>query len=91
MTHMLVRHKVADFDKWESVYKDHRPARETAGLKDLYLWRNEGDPSEVVLLFEVSDVARAKDFVNSPEADEKKQAAGVIGKPDIVFLSGNSD
>ena len=89
MTHMLVRHKVADFDEWKSVYDDHRIAREAAGLKDLHLWRNEGDPSEVILLFEASDVAKAKEFASSPDAKEKMQAAGVQGPPDIVFLSEN--
>lgn len=89
MAHMLVRHKVTDFDKWKSVYEDHRPARESAGLKDLYLWRNESDPSEVILLFEVSDVDKAKRFADSPNAKEKMEAAGVRDQPDIVFLSEN--
>jgi hypothetical protein len=43
MAHMLVRHKVADFDKWKSVYEDHRSAREAAGLKDLHLWRIDAE------------------------------------------------
>ena len=89
MTHMFVRHKVADFDEWKSVYEDHRLARVAAGLKDLYLWRNEGDPSEVILLFEVSDVAKAKAFTSSPDAKEKMQAEGVQATPEIVFLDSN--
>ena len=89
MTHMLVRHKVADFDKWKSVYEDHRSVREAAGLKDLHLWRNDSDPSEVILLFEALDVVKAREFASSPEAKEKMQAAGVQGPPDIVFLSEN--
>jgi len=89
MAHMLVRHKVADFDKWKSVYEDHRSAREAAGLIDLHLWRNEGDPSEVILLFEVSDVEKAKEFARSPDAKEKMEAAGVQDLPDVVFLSEN--
>lgn len=89
MTHMLVRHKVADFDKWKLEYEDHRSAREAAGLKDLYIWCNEDDPNEVILLFEVSDVAKAKEFTGSPDAKEKRQAAGVQGSPDIQFLLEN--
>ncbi len=86
---MLVRHKVTDYDEWKSVYEDHRLAREAAGLKDLHLWRNEGDPSEVILLFEVSDIAKAKAFSSSPDAKEKMQAAGVQGQPEVVFLQSN--
>jgi len=48
MTHMLVRHKVADFDQWKPVYDAHRTAREDAGLKVLHLWCNEDDPNEVL-------------------------------------------
>ncbi len=89
MAHMLVRHKVVDFDEWKSVYDDHRLAREAAGLKDLHLWRNEDNPNEVILLFEVSDVTKAKAFSSSPDAKEKMQAAGVLGQPEVVFLHSN--
>ncbi len=89
MTHILVRHMVADFDKWKSVYEEHRSAREAAGLTDLHLWRNESNPSEVILLFEASDVVKAKEFASSPDAKEKMKAAGVQGLPEIVFLSEN--
>ena len=87
MVHILIRHKVADFGKWKPVYEDHRFAREAAGLKDLHLWRNEGDPTEIIVLFEASDLAKAKEFIGSSDLKEKMQAAGVQGAPDIMFLS----
>ncbi len=87
MAHMLIRHKVADFKKWKPVFEDHRPAREAAGLKDLHLWHNADDPSEVTLLFEASDLGKAKEFAGSSDLKEKMQAAGVQGAPDIVFLT----
>jgi hypothetical protein len=83
---MLVRHKVADFEKWKSVYENHRPAREAAGLKDLYFWRNEDDASEVI---KVSDAAKVKAFSGSADAQEKMHAAGIQEPPEVVFLSGN--
>ena len=75
MTHILSRHKVADFGKWKPGYEDHRSAREAAGLKDLHLWRNEGDPTEIILLFEASDLAKAKEFFGSSDLN-KKNAGG---------------
>lgn len=87
MAYMLIRHKVADFGKWKPEYEDHRSAREAAGLKDLHLWRNENDSNDVLLLFEASDVAKAKEFAASSDLKEKMQAAGVQGPPEIVFLS----
>ena len=87
MPYMVIRHKVADYEKWKPEYEDHRSAREAAGIKDLYLWRNMEDPSDVILLFEASDIGKAKEFAGSSDLKEKMQAAGVQGPPDIVFLS----
>ena len=87
MAHLLVRHKVADFDQWKLVYDAHQAARENAGLKLLHLWSKEDDPNEVLILFEASDVAKAKDLISSADLKESMQAAGVQGPPDMVFLS----
>ena len=90
MAHMIIRHKVAEFGKWKQAYEDHRSTRQAAGLKDLHLWRNTDDPNDVTVLFEASDVAKARDFVSSSDLKEKMQTAGVQGMPDIVFLSDGS-
>jgi len=39
------------------------------------------------LLFEAADVAKAKTFAASADLKEKMTAAGVIGPPEIFFLS----
>jgi hypothetical protein len=87
MAHMLIRHRVHDFDKWKVAYDSHRQVRAAAGLKDLHLWRNVDDPREIFLLFEAADVAKAKAFAKSAELKERMTTAGVIGPPDISFLS----
>jgi hypothetical protein len=87
MALMMIRHKVADFAKWKPAFDDHRPARQAAGLKDLHLWRNADDPNEVISVFEVSDMAKAKQFADSSGLKEKMQSAGVVGAPDVTFLS----
>ncbi len=70
MAHMLVRHKVLDFDKWKAAYDAHRQARAAAGLTDLNLWRNTDDPKEVFLLFKAADLAKAKTFTASSDLRE---------------------
>jgi len=87
MTQMIIRHKVVDFDKWKTAYEEHQSERQGAGLKDLHLWRNMDDPNEVIVMFEASDVAKARDFAGSSDLKEKMLAAGVQGAPDIIFLS----
>jgi len=87
MTHILVRHKVADFAKWKPVYDAHLAARQKAGLREANLLRGIDNPNEVVLLFEAEDLKRAQSFTESSDLRETMQKAGVVGKPDIVFLS----
>jgi hypothetical protein len=84
---MMIRHKVADFDQWKPVYEDHRPARQAAGLEDLHLWRNQNDPHDVVIVFTVSDTAKAKEFIGSADLKDAMLAAGVVGPPGMVMLS----
>ena len=87
MTHVLVRHNVADFAKWKPVYDAHLAARQKAGLLEKNLLRSVDNPNEVVLLFEAEDLKRAQTFAESTELREAMQKAGVVGKPDILFLS----
>jgi hypothetical protein len=84
--HMLVRHKVADFAKWKPVYDAHTLARDKAGLKEEHLFRNAEDPNEVLLLFSVEDVDKAKAFAASDDLREAMKKAGVSDKPDVYFL-----
>ena len=86
MLHLLVRHKVSDFSKWKSAYDAHSPARKEVGLKEEHLLRNMDNPNEVILLFEVNDLQKAKEFSASAGLREAMQNAGVVDKPDIYFL-----
>lgn len=86
MHYMLVRHQVADFDSWKKVYDAHASAREGAGIRELHLWRNVDNSSEVVIVFEAGDVGRAKKFAASEDLKDAMSRAGVRGQPDIVFL-----
>jgi len=87
MTHLLVRHNVAEFAKWKPVYDAHLSARQQAGLREKNLLRSVDNPNEVVLLFEAEDLKRAQAFTESSDLRDTMQKAGVVGKPDILFLS----
>jgi heme-degrading monooxygenase HmoA len=84
--HMLIRHKVADFAKWKPVYDTHASARQKAGLKEVHLLRNMDDLNEVILLFLVEDIDKAKAFAASDDLHQAMQRAGVSDKPDLYFL-----
>jgi heme-degrading monooxygenase HmoA len=84
--HMLIRHRVADFAKWKPAYDARSSARQRAGLKELHLFRNADDPNEVLLLFSVADVDKAKAFTASDDHREAVKNTGVSDKPDYYFL-----
>jgi|JRHI01.1.fsa_nt_gi hypothetical protein len=88
---VIVRHKVKDFAAWKRAFEDHASARGTAGLSNARLFRSADDPSEVVILFDTDDIAKAKQFVSSPELKSAMTAAGVIDRPDMFVLSDVND
>ena len=87
MNHLLIRHKVNDFAKWKAAYDAHAPARDSAGLKEIHLLRNVNSLDEIVLMYEVTDLAKAQEFVGSTDLQTAMQSAGVMDKPDIYFLT----
>jgi hypothetical protein len=87
-SYMLVRHKVSDFAEWKGGYDAHRPKRVEAGLTEKHLLRGADEPNEVVILFEATDLKRAKAFAESADLKETMQKVGVVDKPDIYFLNG---
>ena len=87
MPHMMVRHKVHDSAKWKAAYDGHLSARQAAGLTERHVFRNADNPNEVIMLFEASDLGKARAFASSADLLQKMQEAGVVDKPDIYFLT----
>ncbi len=87
---VIVRHKVKDFASFKTVFDDHRSAQTGAGLSNPRVFRSADDPSEVVILFDAQDLAKAKQFASSPDLKAAMASAGVIDKPDIYFLNAAS-
>jgi hypothetical protein len=87
MGYLLVRHKVREFHEWKHVFDAHKEAQTHAGLRIEKIMRNLYEPNEVFLFFEVTDLAKARGFVSSPEVSNAQAQAGVVDKPDIYFLA----
>lgn len=86
MPHVLIRHKVTDFEGWKPVYDAHASARAAAGLKEEHLFRNADNAHEVILLFAAENLDKARAFADSADLRQKMQTAGVMDQPDIYFL-----
>ena len=86
MPYILIRQKVRDFAEWKAVFDEHGTMRKATGSKGGYILRNNDDPSEVLVLLEVEDLGRARQFVRSEDLRRAMQRAGVVDQPTIYFL-----
>jgi predicted signal transduction protein with EAL and GGDEF domain len=84
---LLCRQKVADFNAWKRVFDSHAEAQRQAGLRVDRILRNFDDANELFVLFEVTDVDKARGFVSSPQVPEAQKQSGVVGKTDVWFLA----
>jgi hypothetical protein len=87
MRYLLLRHQVKDYDRWRPIYDSHAFAREAAGLEELHIFRDAGDPSIVTLLYRANDLDAVRMFAESPELLEKMKQAGVMDKPEMCILN----
>lgn len=81
----IVQHKVRDYATWRPHFDAHEPSRTAAGLTNPRVYRGANDPNNVVLLFDVADIARARTFAASEDLKQAMQNAGVLGAPTITF------
>jgi uncharacterized protein (DUF1330 family) len=86
MPWMLVRHKVEEYAKWKPAFDEHGAARKAIGSKGGYLFRNVDDPNEVVVLIDMVDLQKAREFVQSEDLRESMQKSGVADQPDVYLL-----
>ena len=87
MYYLLIRHQVADFAKWKLAYDAHRPIQQQAGLTEAHLLHTVDKPNEVTILFAAEDLDKAKAFASSPDLLVVMQQAGVLGQPELYFLT----
>ncbi len=87
MHYLLCKHKVADYTKWRRVFDADAGGQRESGLHLLHVLRDTADPDMVVLLFRADDLDKARAFTEAPSASESAQSSGVIGEPEILFLT----
>ena len=83
---VMVSHKVKNFDAWLKVYDaEGKDTRAANGMIDRGMARDLDDSNMVYLVFAITDMAKAKARVASPELKKIMTDAGVIGQPKIYF------
>jgi len=82
---MLIRHTVADYEKWKPAFDAHASVRKEYGQTDLDLLRGIDNPNQVLIVEKIGDVQKAKDFTALPELKETMQKAGVTSAPEFFY------
>jgi len=68
---------IGDYAKW----------RLKAGLANVRVYRDADNPGQLIVWSETSDVAKAREALNSPKIRSAMQEAGVVGPPKIHVIS----
>lgn len=85
---VLVTHKVKDYAAWKKVFDaEGADKRKSFGLVDVVISRSLADSNTVHLVFDISDMAKAKARMNDPELKKVMTDAGVIGAPKIEWFN----
>ena len=84
---LIMMHKVKDWDAWKKEFDIHKQVRVDAGLIDRVLAYSVDDKQQAVIVFAVSDMAKAKAFLQSADLKDKMEKAGVEGKPVSFFYN----
>jgi hypothetical protein len=85
MAKLIVRHRVANFESWKSVFDGMTELRKRHGFTGHTLVRDAADPSVVTIINEVKDLAGAKAYGGSPELRDAMARGGVQGPPEVFF------
>ncbi|HQU70282.1 MAG TPA: hypothetical protein PLI43_19095 [Albidovulum sp.] len=65
---LIVTFATSGFDAWKADYDAHSETRDNAGLTMMQMWRDADDANRALVLFEVSDRARAAQWVKDETA-----------------------
>jgi hypothetical protein len=86
MPYVLIQHNVANYERFESVFKDDEARRHRSGSKGGTLYRNAADPNNIIAMFEWDTVERARAFANSYELKEAIEWAGDALPPRAIVI-----
>jgi hypothetical protein len=85
MVRLYIRHGVADYDAWRSVYDDFAGQQQAAGVRAEAVYQSIDDPNDVTVWHDFDDAGVARAFVGSAELRDAMGSAGVQGEPQMWF------
>ncbi len=83
---LIIRHKVANFAKWKVAYDSHDSTRLAYGLHNNLVARGIKDSNMVMVVLQMDDTAKAKQFAALPDLKAAMQKGGVVGAPTFRYI-----
>jgi heme-degrading monooxygenase HmoA len=84
--YLLIRHRVASYRKWRSVFDADGPARKARGCTSGQLFRSANDPRELVVMLKWKSLEQAREFAMSDDLRQTMVRAGVSDRPDVYVV-----
>jgi len=75
---LLCRNHVRHVDHWRDVFESHAPVHREAGLVLRHLWADLDKSNQFMFLFEVTDLEKARAYLENPRSIEAGELAGVL-------------
>jgi hypothetical protein len=84
---MLVKQRVTSVEHWNTVFRNPEldTVRREHGLVVTGTYVDAGDANTVIVVMDMHDVDKARQFATSPELAAARERAGAIGSPDGVW------
>ena len=83
---MLISYQIADWDQWKGVFDANEGRRAESGFSAHHINRAENDPNALSIYLAVNDVDAAKAYSTSDDLRALMQDAGVISKPEVLWV-----
>src|SRR5690348_4176976 len=77
--YMIIKQLVTDLARFQAAFDEMKPVREKHGLKDLGEFRAAEESDIVIVMLEVANVAKAREYWHSILLAEGREKAGALG------------
>ena len=84
---VVIRHTVADYDKWRPIFDADSTARNQAGMHLINVSRGIDNPNDINIPFMIEDVAKVKAFAADPRLKDVMQKGGVTSAPNVKLIN----
>ena len=91
MATMIVKHRVANFEAWKTIFDEMKSIRAKHGWISTRVLRDATDPNLVTIINHARDLDGIKRYGASAELREAMARAGVQGPPELSFCEDAGD